>query len=654
MKIAMMEITVNYQIGDEEEKRLQALIEKYQEQGLTFSKESMFEFIMMTSSIHDIGNKLKFHEEVLNLMSSKEPSVSNFQKSNVEMKNENAAINVYDIIDDSRKKLVDTLIAQMEKGYAATRAAWTQSGMGRPYNPVSQNHYKGGNRFRLMIAAEENGFQDPRWMTFKQAAENNYRIKAGSKSVLLEKWIYSKEVPVVDENQNPVYGSDGKQLKEWKKLEHPIPNYFRVFNGEQIEGLPELEKKVLTEDKYSEMAERFEHSSKCPIHYTNQDRAYYSPVNDEINLPSKNAFKNNETRLSVLLHEMAHSTGHPDRLNRQLKNTFGTPEYAKEELNAELSSLFLESELGIKMGPDSEMLKDHSNYVKSWISALKENPNELFHACNRAEQITEYLIENYYQELSREVTEKQQIEDMVSKVHSYAHDMFENVVSDLEKTGVWGAWVGHIVNHSNPNEYFNIDMTGVERTQEILLDISCIKDNKMVHSDSFSVKALDIWKTGTKAFDEKPIEDTLKKSLEIGKFTLDAENGHISFDIYSTLANSESLEKHRELLEASGKSLTYFTDARISGDIIRSGFKATESLVENIHMFSEMEGKDYTLREIAVLSKSKPDFSKEPKKAECFANIVKECQEQELAKEVEIKHFMKQEMMIELTPTLGA
>lgn len=308
----------------------------------------------------------------------------------------------YDIVMANRQEIVDKLIAQMEQGYTSTRAAWNRSATGRPYNPVSDAVYRGGNRFRLMIAAEAYGFKDSRWMTFKQASENNYQIASKAQGVLLEKWIFYKDMPKLDENNKPVIGADGRPLIERVKLQKPIVNYFRVFNGEQIIGLPELQRKEMTEDYYSKTAETFERSSKCPVSYERQDRAYYSPTEDKIHLPPREAFKNNETRLSVLLHEMAHSTGHESRLNRPIKNRFGSIEYAKEELNAELSSVFLESELGIKMDSDSEMLRDHSNYVKSWISVLKDNPNELFVACANAEQITDFLMENYEKQLELE------------------------------------------------------------------------------------------------------------------------------------------------------------------------------------------------------------------------------------------------------------
>ena len=363
----------------------------------------------------------------------------------------------YDIVMSNRQEIVGKLISQMEKGYASTRAAWNKSATGRPYNPVSNAVYRGGNRFRLMIATEEFGFSDPRWLTFKQASEKNYQIASGAKGVLLEKWIFHKDVPKLDENEKPIIGADGKPEIERVKLERPIVNYFRVFNGEQVIGLPELEHKEFTEDFYSKTAELFEYSSECPILYEQQDQAYYSHAEDKIHLPPKEAFKNNEARLSVLLHEMAHSTGHESRLNRPINNTFGSIEYAKEELNAELSSVFLENELGIQIDADSEMLKDHSNYVKSWISVLKDNPNELFVACANAEQITEFLMENYerqlelHHELARINREQPGIglsAEQLSKAleqwdekmkNQYQANINENI--NLQKSDVWTEFI---------------------------------------------------------------------------------------------------------------------------------------------------------------------------------------------------------------------
>ncbi|MDU1912596.1 zincin-like metallopeptidase domain-containing protein [Fusobacterium sp.] len=128
-------------------------------------------------------------------------------------------------------------------------------------------------------------------------------------------------------------------------------------------------------------------ASMCPIKEVGQEQAYYSPSKDEIVLPLRESFKDSESFLSTALHEMIHSTGHESRLNRDKGHMFGSPEYAKEELIAELGSVFLQGDLGIKL--EGEHFQDHSNYLKSWIGALKEDYHELFRACIEAEKIGE-------------------------------------------------------------------------------------------------------------------------------------------------------------------------------------------------------------------------------------------------------------------------
>lgn len=461
--------------------------------------------------------------------------------------------NAYDIVMSNRKELVECLIAQMEKGYAATRAAWNKSGT-RPYNPVSDAVYKGGNRLRLMIAAAENDYKDSRWLTFKQAEEKHYKIKPGSKGVLLEKWIFHKDVPKLDENGKPVLDTNGKPETERKILEKPVVNYFRVFNGEQVTGLPELEHKEITEDIFTNMADRFERSSLCPINYEYQDRAYYSVTEDKIHLPPKVTFKNNEARLSVLLHEMAHSTGHPDRLNRSIRNKFGSPDYAREELNAELSSAFLESELGITMEPDSEMIKDHSNYLKSWISVLREDPNELFRACANAEKITEFLMERYESELS------------IEERYTETMEMLNYHQIEVDKDSI--ATVGF--QHNTDSERYFLS---------------------------------DGWE-GIKDFAER----------------------------------AETIAK----------------------DICEHGFMPTSTLIDNINWLSLNcpSGKNYTIKQLAELHKTNPDYFKEnPRNQKCFEQIIKECQEQEMENQIgaakEAGSFLKQEMLMEQSLIMG-
>ncbi len=339
-----------------------------------------------------------------------------------------------DIVMKSRKELVDKLVAQMEKGGAFTSAPWENRNVS-PYNPVSGFRYTAGNRLRLMIASLENRFTDPRWMTFKQASANDCRIKAGSKSVLLEKWITTNEVELLDEDGKPVFDRDGRIMTKTVSLKKPLVSYFRVFNAEQIIGLPALEPKVIAKDELTGIADTFEKSSRCPIlHEPFQNSAFYSAAEDKIHLPPVESFKSSGAHLSVLLHEMAHSTGHESCFNRNLKNSFGTPDYAREELNAELSSYFIQGDLGVSLKPDSALLADHSNYIKSWISLLRNKPDELFFACSHADKISGFLMERYSLEL-----EKKQALEQTPKAEQSLDDnghYLKTLRADMKKNGL--------------------------------------------------------------------------------------------------------------------------------------------------------------------------------------------------------------------------
>lgn len=303
----------------------------------------------------------------------------------------------------SRQELVGQMISKMEEGQISMRNLWRNTS--RPYNPESGFVYSGGNYLRLLMTANQHDYHDPRWMTYKQASKAGYHVKKGEKSTLLERWIVEKEVKEKDET--------GRIIKKTEKLDHPICNYFLVFNAEQLEGIEPLpEVQPMEHDQMLQTAENFMKSSECEIEEIMQNRSYYSPSTDKIVLPPRDVFADQEAFLSVVLHEMAHSTGHESRLNRPLMNLFGTKDYAREELNAEMASAFVQSDLGIHL--DGQLLDDHAGYLQSWIQILKNDPNELFRAANQADKISKYLTKNYERILQEERT-KSSIEENDSK-----------------------------------------------------------------------------------------------------------------------------------------------------------------------------------------------------------------------------------------------
>ena len=304
----------------------------------------------------------------------------------------------FDIVMEERRKLVEKIIENMKNGDLIFKKGWDINILS-PQNPVSTAVYQGGNRLKLIEEATEKEYKDPRWVTFKQAQEMGWSIKKGAKGIKCEKWIFTKKEKELDEET-------GKMVEVEKELSKPIPSYFTVFNGEQVDGIPPFKRNIINDEEKFKIANDFIKSSECPIKEIAQDKAYYLPLSDEIILPLREAFKSEEAFLRTTLHEMGHSTGHESRLNRDQINAFGTPAYAKEELVAELTSIFVQAKLGIKL--EGEHFNNHTAYLQSWIGALQNDPNELFRAISQAEKATERLYENYLA-LDKTVTNTQEI-----------------------------------------------------------------------------------------------------------------------------------------------------------------------------------------------------------------------------------------------------
>lgn len=294
----------------------------------------------------------------------------------------------FDRVMEERKQLVEQIIDNMKNGYILPKPQWNAQ-IYTFHNPISNVSYRGANMVKLWLVSVAKNYDDLRFMTFKQAQSKGYKVRKGEKGIRLEKFIFTKEV----EQENP---DTGDLEKVTVRLERPMVNSFVVFNASQIEGIPPMEEaNMLEHNEVMEIVEQLIASSECPIYEKNQDAAFYSPKKDEIVLPPRNTFISQEAFASTLMHEMVHSTGHESRLNRVLLNRFGSPEYAMEELRAELGSFFMGTDLGIE--GSEELLASHTRYLESWIKALENDPNELFRACSDAQKAVERLSDNLEQ-----------------------------------------------------------------------------------------------------------------------------------------------------------------------------------------------------------------------------------------------------------------
>ena len=275
------------------------------------------------------------------------------------------------------------IVKMLEAGTAPWQKPWTPAENLAPRNPASGTVYRGVNRLHLSMA----GYDDPRWMTLKQANDAGYSIIKGSRSTPILFYQFTKEQDKLDDNGKPVLDGDGNAVRETVELERPIMRMAHVFNASQIEGIPALERDATAyEWNPQEKAEKVLSNSGAVIKHDQRDRAFYRPSTDEIHLPPKDRFDQSDKYYATALHELGHWTGHSSRMNRTF-GPFGTETYAKEELRAEIASWMVGQDTGVGHDPGQ-----HAAYVKSWVKVLQEDPAEILRACRDAEHIRDYVL----------------------------------------------------------------------------------------------------------------------------------------------------------------------------------------------------------------------------------------------------------------------
>lgn len=291
------------------------------------------------------------------------------------------------------QEVANKLIEQLKKGTAPWQKPWKESyGSMMPINGTTGKPYKGVNVIHLLSEYIEKGYDDPRWMTYKQAESIGGQVKKGSKATTVQYWKFTEDKLEIDPKT-------GKKHKVRITLERPKVYYASVFNAGQINGLERYKKPELSWNPVKK-AEAILSCSKANILHREGDRAFYSPTNDQITMPTKEQFDTPDRYYATALHELSHWTGHPSRLNRDtLSHPFGSEEYAKEELRAEIGSMMLGMNLGIGHDPGQ-----HAAYVKSWIKVLEDNPREIYSASKDAEKIMSYILDLEKEQIKQKET----------------------------------------------------------------------------------------------------------------------------------------------------------------------------------------------------------------------------------------------------------
>jgi antirestriction protein ArdC len=279
---------------------------------------------------------------------------------------------------DCYAEITNAIIADLEKGVRPWMPRWA---MGRvPCRPLRNTGepYRGINVLWLWRAASEAGYECRTWLTYRQAQEMGAHVRKGEKSTLI---VFTDRVTKTEKDE-----TGQEQTREIPFLRH-----YYVFNGEQIDGLPEKFKPatdvVRTPHERNQHAEHFFANTGATIRHGGR-RAFYSILEDYVQMPPLELFKEPGAYYATLAHEMVHLSGHPTRVPRNFKpSTFGTANYAREELIAEIGAAFLCADLGLSLEPR----RDHADYIATWLQVLRNDKRAIFQAAALAQTATDYL-----------------------------------------------------------------------------------------------------------------------------------------------------------------------------------------------------------------------------------------------------------------------
>lgn len=292
----------------------------------------------------------------------------------------------------SRQELVRSFVSALDDNKLPWEQAW-YSNPNRLRNGYKGNFYHGVNALNLFLTSLIKGYQDRRWYTLKQINAMGKSLAKGSHGTHVEFWgMWDKE------NKKFYTMQEAEKLIEAGKVDrkqlNPYAKCYVVFNGECVLGLEKEPSVPVNEDIVPHESIKKLIENMGVGYKESGDRAFYSPLVDEVVIPPITSFKSNEGYYSTQCHELAHATGHESRLNREgitSSNGFGSEVYAKEEFVAEITSVFFNAELGIEF--DEEHLNNHRAYIQSWSKAIKDAPSYLFEAIKASEEALEFMCD---------------------------------------------------------------------------------------------------------------------------------------------------------------------------------------------------------------------------------------------------------------------
>ena len=280
---------------------------------------------------------------------------------------------------DLHNEVTNQIVAMLDQGVVPWRSPILGRGTaGHPKNLDSGKPYRGINIFLLAFAAYAKGYGSSFWLTWNQAKAKGGTIRKGEKSSMVVFW--------------KQYETTDKETGEAKQI--PVLKYFNLFNVEQTEGIaipdavPFVPSNILPIEAAEAIAKGY--ADGPTIEYGGH-QAYYRPGTDTVRMPEISRFTSAEEFASTKFHELVHSVGHSKRLNRALDTDpqpFGSPDYGKEELIAEMGAAFLCGQAGIKPA----VIENQAAYIGGWLKQLKKDKKLVIAAAGAGQKAADWIL----------------------------------------------------------------------------------------------------------------------------------------------------------------------------------------------------------------------------------------------------------------------
>ncbi|WP_417591438.1 ArdC family protein [Owenweeksia hongkongensis] len=288
---------------------------------------------------------------------------------------------------DIYQNITDQIIEKLEQGFIPWHKPWSAYGAASSY--ITRKPYRGINALLMNMLP----YEKPYYLTFKQAKDLGGTVRKGSKAVPVIFWNF---VFLHADTKKKITEAEARKLPADQVLKSAYLKEYKVFNIDQIDNV-EIDIPELILKPENEVLEACENiitgmSNAPAIKNSDAKRAFYTPSSDYVNIPDIKFFDSSEFYYDTLFHELIHSTGHQSRLNRPeitKMNSFGSKDYSKEELVAELGGSFLCGYTGIQ---NERTLENSTAYIQGWVKKLESDKRFIIEAAAKAQKAADYIL----------------------------------------------------------------------------------------------------------------------------------------------------------------------------------------------------------------------------------------------------------------------